>query len=114
MHRHLLSQRRLARLGAATTSCAILAFALCGCQTTASNDGTGSIGDKADPTLSPDAARHQVDADRERYRANPKDPAVALQYAKALRAAGERTQAVAVLEQAVIANPVNKKLLGGS
>jgi Flp pilus assembly protein TadD len=113
MHRHLLRQRRLARLVAATTSSAVLALALCGCQLTSSNDITGSIGDKADTSVSPDDARHDVDANRERYRANPKDPAVALQYARALRAAGERSQAVAVLEQAVIANPGNKKLLAG-
>lgn len=113
MHRHLLRQRRLARLVAATTSCAILAFALCGCQTTTPDDLTGSIGDKANAAVSPDDARHDVDADRERYRANPKDPAIALEYARALRATGERTQAVAVLEQAAIANPGDKKLLAG-
>src|ERR1700744_1913893 len=110
MHRHLLGQRRLARLVAATASCAVLTFVLCGCQLTSSNDITGSIGDKADTSVSPDDARHEVDADSERYRANPKDPAIALQYAKALRASGERSQAVAVLEQAALANPGNKAL----
>ena len=70
------------------------------------------------PTDKPEAsqasdARRDLNANRERYRANPKDPAVALQYGKALRATGERSQAVAVLEQAAIANPGNKALLAG-
>ena len=50
---------------------------------------------------------------RDRYRANPKDAEAALQYAKALRATGQRAQAVAVLEQATIAHPENKALLAG-
>src|SRR5262245_48682625 len=36
----------------------------------------------------------------ERYRANPRDPVVAINYAQALRAIGQRAQAAAVLEQA--------------
>ena len=36
-----------------------------------------------------------------------------MQYGKALRAAGQRSQAVAVLEQATIAHPDNKALLAG-
>ncbi len=36
-----------------------------------------------------------------------------MQYAKALRATGQRAQAVAVLEQATIAQPENKALLAG-
>ena len=50
---------------------------------------------------------------QERYRANPKDADAALQYGKALRAPGQRSQAVAVLEQATIAHPSNKALLAG-
>ena len=48
-----------------------------------------------------------------RYRANPKDADAALQYGKALRATGQKSQAVAVLEQATIAHPGNKALLAG-
>jgi Flp pilus assembly protein TadD len=47
-----------------------------------------------------------------RYRANPRDPAIAINYAQALRANGQRSQAVAVLEQASIANPSSMELLG--
>ena len=48
---------------------------------------------------------------RERYKANPQDPVAALAYGKALRANGERSQAVAVLEQTAMANPQNKTVL---
>ncbi len=44
---------------------------------------------------------------------NPKDADAALKYARALRATGQRAQAVAVLEQAVLAQPSNKALLAG-
>jgi Flp pilus assembly protein TadD len=54
-----------------------------------------------------------VDTYRDRFRANPKDAEAALQYGKALRATGQRSQAVAVLEQATLAEPDNKALLAG-
>jgi len=57
--------------------------------------------------------RREVDSYRERFRANPGDAEAALQYAKALRATGQRAQAVAVLEQATLARPDNKALLAG-
>jgi Flp pilus assembly protein TadD len=115
MYRHSLKQGRLARLTVAFVSSAALMISLGGCQTTASSDisdVTGSLGDKPEASQVSDA-RRDLNAYRERYRANPKDPAVALQYGKALRATGERSQAVAVLEQAAIANPGNKALLAG-
>jgi len=112
MSRHPFKQGRVARLVVIAASSAALTLSLCGCQTTASSDITGSLGDKAEtgPTADP---RRDVDTWRERHRANPKDPAIALQYGKALRATGERSQAVAVLEQAAIANPKDKALLAG-
>ena len=54
----------------------------------------------------------QSNAWGERYRANPSDPTAAINYAQALRATGQRAQAVAVLEQASIHNPKNMELLG--
>ena len=54
-----------------------------------------------------------MDVYGERYRANPKDADAALRYGQALRATGQRSQAVAVLEQATIAHPGNKALLAG-
>ena len=112
MSRHPFKQGRVARLVVIAASSAALALGLCGCQTTASSDITGSLGDKAEASPSADP-RRDLDAYRERYRANPKDPALALQYGRALRANGERSQAVAVLEQASIANPKNKAVLAG-
>jgi Flp pilus assembly protein TadD len=110
MHRYQFKQGRLARLAVIAGSSAAIAFGLCGCQTTA--DVTGSLGDQAQASSSPDS-RRDIEAWRERYKANPKDPAVALEYGKALRATGERSQAVAVLQQAALANPRNKALLAG-
>ena len=48
----------------------------------------------------------------ERYRANPRDPEAAVNYAQALRGIGQRAQAVAVLEQASIHNAGNMELAG--
>ncbi len=48
----------------------------------------------------------------ERYRANPNDPEIAMQYALALRGMGQRAQAAAVLEQASIQHPQNQAVLG--
>jgi len=110
MLHHAFKRGRLARLMVAAASSGLLAFALAGCQTTATSDITGSLGEKAEASASSDS-RRDVDGLRERYKANPQDPAVALAYGKALRANGERSQAVAVLEQAALANPKNKRLL---
>ena len=110
MSQRSFKQGRVARLVAASLACSVLAIGLAGCQTTASSDVTGSLGDRAEASQADDP-RRDISALRERYRANPKDIAVALQYGKALRASGERSQAVAVLEQAAIANPANKALL---
>jgi Flp pilus assembly protein TadD len=111
MSRYLNQQGRKARLVIAAASATALAISLGGCQT-ALSDITGSIGDKPEASASTDP-RRDVQSYRERYRANPKDPAIAVQYGKALRATGERAQAVAVLEQAAIANPGNKAVLAG-
>jgi Flp pilus assembly protein TadD len=90
----------------------ILAAMLSGCQTSAISDITGSLGDKVETSRAADP-RRDVESYHERYRANPKDVDAALKYAKALRASGQRAQAVAVLEQATIANPSNRALLAG-
>jgi Flp pilus assembly protein TadD len=111
MFQKLLQPSESARLFALTTSSAILALGLCGCQLT-SSDVTGSLGDKAEASRPADP-RRDVDLYAERYRANPKDVDAALRYGKALRATGQKSQAVAVLEQATIANSDNKALLAG-
>jgi Flp pilus assembly protein TadD len=103
-------QSSVVRLLASAAVAAILAVGLGGCQTT--SDITGSLSPKAE--TGPDAdPRRSVEVYGERYRANPKDADAALRYGQALRATGQRSQAVAVLEQATISHPGNKALLAG-
>ena len=111
MFQKLLQPSEFARLFACMASSAIFALGLCGCQVTAS-DVTGSIGEKAEKSRAADP-RRDVELYQERYKANPKDTDAALQYGKALRATGQKSQAVAVLEQTTLADPSNKALLAG-
>src|ERR1700688_434959 len=105
-------QSSLARLLASAAMTAILAAGLGGCQTM--SDITGSITSKSEPAPGPETdPRRAVDAYGDRYRATPKDPDAALSYGQALRATGQRSQAVAVFEQATIAHPGNKALMAG-
>jgi len=111
----LIQQYRFTRLLASAASTAILVLGLCSCQTAGTSDIadiTGSLGEKTEASRAADPKR-EVDPYRDRFRANPKDAEAALQYGKALRAAGQRSQAVAVLEQATIAHPGDKALLAG-
>ncbi|SRR5260221_8784649 len=112
MLRQLLPPPRFSRFVTFIGSSAILALGLCGCQTAGPSDITGSLGDKAETSRAAEP-RREVELYRDRFRANPKDADAALQYGKALRASGQRSQAVAMLEQATIANPSNKALLAG-
>jgi Flp pilus assembly protein TadD len=82
---------------------------LAACQTT-DLDITGAVSDKAE-TSRPADPRAEVEFYHERFRKTPGDPEVALKYGQALRGTGQRSQAVAVLEQATIANPSNTALL---
>jgi Flp pilus assembly protein TadD len=105
-------QSCLARFLASAAVTAILAVGLGGCQTAGMSDVTGSLGSTAE--AQPDAdPRRATEVYGERYRANPKDADAALHYGQALRATGQRAQAVAVLEQAIIAHPGDKPLLAG-
>jgi Flp pilus assembly protein TadD len=101
----------LARLLASAAMTAILAAGLGGCQTM--SDITGSItSSKADAAPAPAAdPRAQVEVYGERYRADPGNAEAALAYGQALRATGQRSQAVAVLEQANIKHAGHKALL---
>ena len=96
---------------AVATSCVVLAFGLSACQTSGPSDVTGSLGEKAEAKASD--PRRDLDAYRERFKSNPKDSEAALKYGKALRATGQKSQAVAVLEQASMADPGNQALLAG-
>ncbi|MDB5635793.1 MAG: hypothetical protein JWP51_701 [Bradyrhizobium sp.] len=108
----LLHHYGFARLFASVVSSAILLLGLCSCQTAGMSDITGALGEKTEAGRAAEPG-HDLEFYRERFRANPKDADAALQYGKALRAAGLRSQAVAVLEQASIANPGDKALLAG-
>ncbi len=101
---------RFARYLGSAALATILAVGLAGCQTARSPDITGSLDARADANPA-GLARTDIEALGERYRANPRDAAVALQYGQSLRLNGQRQQAVAVLEQATITNPSNKPLL---
>src|SRR6478752_58706 len=96
---------------APVAACAVLALGLWGCQTSGPSDITGSLGEKAEKSGS--NPRRDLETYRERFKANPKDTEAALRYGKALRAIGQKAQAVAVLEQASMGNPNNPALLAG-
>ncbi len=100
------SRRRVTSIALAIAAAA--GGAGCGTLQPAATSMTGSI-------VSPAAAaepRQAAETLGERYRANPRDPAVAINYAQALRGLGQRAQAVAVLEQAAIHHPSHMELLG--
>ena len=79
-----------------------------------SRDRSRSKAEASPNPVRPDAdPRRSVEVYGERYRANPKDADAALRYGQALRATGQRAQAVAVFEQATIAHSGNKALLAG-
>lgn len=100
----------LARFLGSAAVAVLLAASLGGCQTLNSPEITGALGAKAEMT--PEASSSKsVNALGERYRANPKDADAGVRYGNALRLNGQREQATAVLEQAVLANPGNKTVL---
>jgi Flp pilus assembly protein TadD len=101
----------LAESRGSVVAAACLASALAGCAT-APNDATGSIA--AAPAVARSDAdwRRTAESAGAQYRVNPRDPEAALKYAQALRALGQRPQAAAVLEQASMASPDNKTVLG--
>ncbi|CAN5209405.1 tetratricopeptide repeat protein [soil metagenome] len=105
-------QSHLVRFLATAAVSALVAVTLSGCQTTGMSDITGSLGARAErrPEVDPRAG---IDAAGEHFRSNPKDVDAALRYGQALRTTGQRAQAVAVFEQATIANPGNKQLMAG-
>lgn len=111
MHPKFPRRSGLARRLAPAAACVILAVGLSACQTSSPSDITGSLGEKAEAKASD--PRRDLDTYRERFKANPKDGDAALKYGKALRATGQKSQAVAVLEQASMANPGNTALLAG-
>jgi Flp pilus assembly protein TadD len=99
-----------ARLLASATF-GVIATAMAGCQTTQTATTTGSV-PLAPAERSDTAVRQDVDTLGQQYRSNPSNVDVAIRYAQALRATGERAQAVAVLERTSMQNPHDKRVLG--
>lgn len=93
-----------------------LAMLLAGCQTASSPEPTytGAIGSSAviNPSdLSPEQALAAVQKWGAAYSRDEKDKTAALNYAAALRAAGQTSQAVAVVRKAVIYHPDDREVL---
>ena len=80
LRQHYFSARHLA----SAASSAILLLGLCSCQTAGMSDITGALGEKTEASRAADP-RHDLEAQRDRFRANPGDAEAALQYGKALR-----------------------------
>src|ERR1700724_924097 len=99
--------RRLAPVALA----AGLSITATACQTTSPTETTGSFAMASPPPGEADW-RRSADTWGERYRANPSDPEAAVNYAQALRGNGQRSQAVAVLEQASIQHPKHMGVRG--
>jgi Flp pilus assembly protein TadD len=105
------TRSRSARLLGSAAIVVVIAVAVAGCQTTQSSDTTGSL--TLAPADRPEADwRHDLDVYSQKYRQNPSDVEAAMRYAQALRATGQRAQAVAILEQISIQNSHNKVVLG--
>lgn len=103
------NQRQVAQRVGPILAASLIALTVTGCVST-SDDTTASI---TAPTARSDADwRQNAETTGDQFRNNPNDPDAAIQYAQALRALGQRTQAVAVLEQAALHAPSNKPLLG--
>ena len=105
------TRSRPARLVASAALVAAGAVLVAGCVTSHDPQTTGTLplasGDPADP-----AARVNLGAYAQRYQADPNNPEAALRYAAALRANGQRAQAVAILQRATMAHPHDRRLLG--
>ncbi len=110
-----LSQRRRSHR---LLSASMLALALAGCQSTKGEAPayTGSISSSAVLTgsdLTPEQALLAVQKWGAEYGRNQKNKLAALNYAAALRAAGETAQGVAVMRKAAIYHPTDREVLAG-
>ena len=106
-----LTRSRSARLFASVALLAAVAAATTGCQTTQSSETTGAL--PLAPADRPETEwRCDIVVYGQQYRANPNNIDVALRYAQALRATGQRAQAVAVLERISLQSPHDKNVLG--
>jgi Flp pilus assembly protein TadD len=104
---------QLARLVCSAVLLAGVATAMAGCQTLQLGDTTAAAPQDSLPTGNGGIdARRDLDGYGQQYRADPTNVDKALQYAQALRRAGQRAQAVAVLEKASMERPRDRTVLG--
>jgi Flp pilus assembly protein TadD len=101
-----------AHLLASASVATVLALSAGGCSNIASRDTTGSVAAASTTPATEAEWRSSLETLGARYRDNPNNADAAVAYARALRATGQRAQAVAVLEQASIHNPRSMPLLG--
>jgi Flp pilus assembly protein TadD len=99
---------RPARFLASAVVLAIIAASATGCQTTQT---TGALPIAEVDPPDPDG-RRAVETLGQQYHADSTNVQVAVRYAQALRAGGQRAQAVAVLEKASMEQPHDKTVLG--
>jgi Flp pilus assembly protein TadD len=92
-------------------SMAALALALSGCVGRGLPDITGSLGGSTTPVTEPQW-RSELQTWQQRYDANQGDRTAAFRYARALRALGQNSQAVAVLQNIILRHPKDMELLG--
>lgn len=96
-------------------SVSIITLAQAGCITTSEKTGslpTATNVQEADYShMNEGAIRAQTQSWAARYEASPTDANAALNYALGLRALGQRAQAIAILQNAAIANPENNQIL---
>ena len=100
----------LAALRGALIVPAALVIGLAGCAAK-KPEITGSIDTRAAMSLSEPGLERALAYWGERYRKNPKDRIVALNFAAALRRANHTQQAVGILEKAVLANPKDREMM---
>jgi Flp pilus assembly protein TadD len=108
------TRSRSVRLLASAGLLAAVAAMTAACQTTQTADRTDTTGSLplAPPYRADADWRHDVEVYGQQYRADPSNVDITLRYAQALRATGQRAQAVAVLERISLQNPKNKTVLG--
>jgi Flp pilus assembly protein TadD len=106
-------RRRRYHRPAAFAALGLVAITAAGCQNASILSALSQTGSVSTPAAPKSDADWRREAERlgTRYHADPSDIDTALAYAHALRAGGQRTQAVSVLEQASLRQPRNTVVL---
>jgi Flp pilus assembly protein TadD len=116
MRRIVRANVHLPRSLAAAALLAGVALAMAGCQTLQLPETAAAPPQDSLPLAAAEAngadPHQDVEVYGRQYRADPANVDGAMRYAQALRRAGQRAQAVAVLEKASITSPHNKAVLG--